>query len=148
MTSTAQRSRILVVDTEPLIRWSLGERLRLDDYEVIEAPPSPVVLESIGGVDLIILGCEVDTPEACRLIARVKCLAPHVPLIVLTTSTTAETAAKAIQLGASAVARKPFDVDDIAAMSRTALTAGTIANSYPSARKPPQVCSAGERDLP
>jgi DNA-binding NtrC family response regulator len=131
MTSTAPRSRILVVDTEPLIRWSIGERLRRDGYEVIEAPPGLLVLEAIGrGVDLIILGCEVDTPEACRSIARVKCLAPHVPLIVLTTSTTAETAARAMQLGASAIARKPFGVDHIATMTRTALTPGPIANSY------------------
>ena len=131
MTSTAQPSRILVVDNEPLIRWSVGERLRLDGYVVSEAPPGPVVLESIGrGVDLIILGCEADTPEACRLIARLKCLAPRVPLIVLTTSTTAETAATAMQLGASAIARKPFGVDHIAAMTRTALAHGAIANSY------------------
>ena len=130
MMARARRSRILVVDNEPLIRWSLGERLRLEGYEAIEAAPGPLVLESIGrGVDLIILGCEVGTPEACRLLPRLKCLAPHVPLIVLTTCTTAETAAKAMRLGASAVAPKPFGVDRIVEMVRTALMHAT-ANSY------------------
>lgn len=131
MTSQVERSRILVVDNEPLIRWSLSERLRLEGYEVIEAPPGPLVLESIGrGVDLIFLGCEVDTPAACRLLPRLKCLAPHVPLIVLTTCTTAEAAAKAVQLGASAVARKPFGMDRIVEMARTALMRDATANSY------------------
>jgi DNA-binding NtrC family response regulator len=131
MTSAAPRSRILVVDNEPLICWSIGERLRRDGYEVIEAPPGVSVLEAIGcGVDLIILGCDADTPEACRSIARLKCLAPHVPLILLTTSYGADTAAKAMQLGASAIARKPFGVDHIATMIRTALTPGAGANSY------------------
>ena len=131
MMSPAQRFRILVVDNEPLIRWSLGERLRLEGYEVIEAPPGPLVLESIdSGVDLIILGCEVDAPEACRLLPRLKCLAPHSPLIVLTTCTAAETAARAMQLGAAAVARKPFSVDRIAEIARTTLGPGATADSY------------------
>jgi DNA-binding NtrC family response regulator len=119
------------VDNELLIRWSLGERLRLEGYEVSEAPPGPLALESIGrGVDLIILGCEVDTPEACRLLSRLKCLAPHVSLIVLTTCTAAETAAKAMQLGASAVVRKPFGLDRITEAARAALMLRAIANSY------------------
>src|SRR5918994_5140759 len=47
---------ILVVDDEPLIRWSLTERLRSEPYEVLEAETGKGALDQLQeGVDLVLL---------------------------------------------------------------------------------------------
>jgi DNA-binding NtrC family response regulator len=119
--AASRRRTVLVIDDEALIRWSLGERLRLEGCDVIEATPGRSGLEQVSDrVDLIIFGCEVDDPAGCRMLAQLKRLAPRVPLIVLTTCHTADTARRALQLGAWAVAKKPFGLDRIAEMAAVA----------------------------
>ena len=49
-------ARILVVDDEELIRWSLAERMRADGHDVIEAATGNEALEKArDGVDLVLL---------------------------------------------------------------------------------------------
>ena len=48
--------RVLVVDDEELIRWSLAERLRSDGHEIIEAGTGADALDRADtGVDLVLL---------------------------------------------------------------------------------------------
>lgn len=127
--AASRRRTVLVIDDEALIRWSLGERLRLEGCDVIEAAPGRSALAQSDRVDLIILGCEVDDPAGCRMLAQLKRLAPRVPLLVLTTCHTVETARRALQLGAWAVAEKPFGLDRIAEMAAVAVGPRETADS-------------------
>jgi len=48
--------RILVVDDEALIRWSLVERLRADGHDVVEAGTAAEAMDRADqGVDLVLL---------------------------------------------------------------------------------------------
>jgi CheY-like chemotaxis protein len=63
---TAAGARVLVVDNEALIRWSLGEYLSLAGYEVAEAADGGAALEALSAepaIDLAIL----DLPRRGRV---------------------------------------------------------------------------------
>lgn len=124
------RLTVLIADEETLIRWSLGERLRGEGYDVLEATRG-TSLEALGtGVDLIILGCEMRDHDDCAMLRQLKASNPAAPVILLTTCPTADEEAKAAEMGVWAIARKPFGLDRIVAMVKSAADPLVAASSY------------------
>jgi two-component system, NtrC family, response regulator AtoC len=105
---------ILVVDDEPLIRWSLAERLRADGYEVIEAPTGRDALERVpDGVDLVLLDYKLPDIDGVSVLRTIKEHDPDILVVLLTAYATIETAVEAMKIGAYHFANKPFNLDDI-----------------------------------
>lgn len=124
------RPTVLIADEESLIRWSLGERLRGEGYDVLEATRGSAV-EALGKrVDLIILGCEMRDPEGCDVLRQLKEANPAVPIILLTTCPTTDEETKAAEMGVWAVARKPFGLDRLVAIVKSASDPVLTASSY------------------
>ena len=115
-------ARILVVDDEELIRWSLVERMRADGYDVVEAGTGEQALEQArDGVDLVLLDYRLPDTDGVTVLRRIKELDPDVLVILLTAYASVETAVDAMKEGAFHFANKPFDLDDVAFLVSRAL---------------------------
>jgi two-component system response regulator AtoC len=115
-------ARILVVDDEELIRWSLGERMRAEGYDVLEAGTGEAALEHArDGVDLVLLDYKLPDTDGVTVLKRLKELDPDALVILLTAYASVETAVEAMKEGAFHFANKPFDLDDVAFLVSRAL---------------------------
>ena len=108
--------RVLVVDDEALIRWSLSESLSEAGYAVIEAGDgaSALAQASNGHVfDAIILDYRLPDSNDLRLLERLRDLQPNAAVVMITAFGTPEVISGALKLGAFRVVVKPFDVHDM-----------------------------------
>lgn len=118
------RERVLVVDDERLLRWSIAETLTVRGYEVAEAGDGRSAMQEIGSgerTDLVLLDLHLPDGDDLRLLARMRQKAPNAPIILMTAFPTREIVEGAQALGAS-VLIKPFDLDALAADVEAALT--------------------------
>ena len=107
--------RVLVVDDEPLIRWSLTERLRADGHEVLEAESAVDALEKAAtGVDLVLLDYKLPDEDGLTVLRKLRELDPDTLVIMLTAHKGVEMVVVAMKAGAFDYATKPFDLDDVA----------------------------------
>jgi len=115
-------ARILVVDDEELIRWSLAERMRAEGYDVEEAGTGAAALERArDGVDLVLLDYKLPDMDGVTVLRRIKELDADALVILLTAYASVETAVEAMKEGAFHFANKPFDLDDVAFLVARAL---------------------------
>lgn len=113
---------VLVVDDEPLIRWSVGERLIDEGYEVLDAGTGRQAIEQLRqGADVVLLDCQLPDVDGVEVLRQISEIEPAVPVVLLTADTTAQTARKAMALGAFHVVNKPFLLDEIVGTVRRAL---------------------------
>jgi DNA-binding NtrC family response regulator len=116
------KATILVVDDEALIRWSLSERLRAEDYEVLEAETGKAALEKLPeGVDLVLLDYRLPDTDGVSILRRIKELDQDILVILLTAYASVETAVEAMKQGAYHFANKPFNLDEVVATVERAL---------------------------
>jgi two-component system, NtrC family, response regulator AtoC len=105
--------RVLVVDDEPLVRWSIAETLRSGGYDVVEAGEADSALRALveeQPPDAILLDLRLPDCSDLRLLETIKLILPGTPVVLMTAFGTPELAAEARQLGAYAVLEKPFDL--------------------------------------
>jgi two-component system response regulator AtoC len=113
---------ILVVDDEPLIRWSLTERLTAEGYRVLEAETAADALaRQEEGVDLVLLDYRLPDGDGLSVLKRIKERDPETLVILLTAYSTVDRAVEAMKHGAYHYANKPFDLDEIALIVEKAL---------------------------
>jgi len=116
------KATVLVVDDEPLIRWSLTERLKSEGYDVLEADTGRVALEKLPeGVDLVLLDYRLPDTDGVSILRKIKEFDQDILVILLTAYASVETAVEAMKLGAYHFANKPFNLDDVAATVERAL---------------------------
>lgn len=115
--------RILVVDDERLVRWSVAETLTARGYEVVEASDARSAMQEFGAgdtTDLVLLDLRLPDADDLRVLARMRQKAPATPVIVMTAFATREIIEEAAALGAPVIG-KPFDLNDLAADVERAL---------------------------
>ncbi len=107
--------RVLVVDDEDLIRWSLVERLRADGHDVVEAGTAAEALEKAQmGVDLVLLDYKLPDEDGLTVLRKIREIDPDTLVIMLTAHKGVETVVVAMKAGAFDYATKPFDLEDVA----------------------------------
>jgi len=107
--------RVLVVDDEELIRWSLIERLRVDGHDIVQAGTAAEALECAAmGVDLVLLDYRLPDDDGLSVLRKLRDLDPDTLVIMLTAHSGVETVVEAMKAGAFDYATKPFDLEDIA----------------------------------
>ena len=113
---------VLVVDDEPLIRWSLTDRLTSAGYRVVEADTAASAVERHAeGVDLVLLDYKLPDGDGLAVLKQIKDADPDTLVILLTAYSTVNTAVEAMKHGAYHYATKPFDVDEVAILVAKAL---------------------------
>ncbi len=116
--------RVLVVDDESLIRWSLAERLRADGHVVTEAGTAAEAIDRAEqGVDLVLLDYKLPDEDGLAVLRRLRDLDLDILVIMLTAHKGVETVVEAMKAGAYDYATKPFDLDDVALRVTRALEA-------------------------
>jgi DNA-binding NtrC family response regulator len=114
---------VLVVDDEPLIRWSLTEGLTDVGYDVREAgsgAETRAVLADMREEPLVVL-LDLRLPDVSdlSLLETIRAERPDAPVIMMTAHGTADDGARAKALGASAFVGKPFDVAEMVRLVET-----------------------------
>ncbi|HSK10798.1 MAG TPA: sigma-54 dependent transcriptional regulator, partial [Vicinamibacterales bacterium] len=113
---------ILVVDDEPLIRWSLAERLKSEGYTVLEAETGGAAIEKLPeGVDLVLLDYKLPDTDGVSVLRKIKDFDQDILVILLTAYASIDTAVEAMKLGAYHFANKPFNLDEVVATVERAL---------------------------
>ena len=110
--------RILVVDDESLIRWSLAETLSESDHLVSEAGDAETALRTLtdgdGPFDVVLLDYHLPDSHDLVLLSQIRRLAPNAMVIMMTAFATPEMSDAALRIGAYRVVPKPFEVHDMA----------------------------------
>jgi DNA-binding NtrC family response regulator len=116
MNTAARWLRVLVVDDEPLIRWSIAETLGGAGHQVAEAEDAASALRAIKdepGPDLVLLDFRLPDSNDLGLLAKIRQMAPDTTVIMMTAFGTPDVTAGALKLGASRVLNKPFNMHDL-----------------------------------
>ena len=117
-------AHVLVVDDEPLIRWSLAEVLSQGGHIVTEAGDAKealrVVTRAANRPDVILLDYRLPDSNDLSLFAAIKRELPEIPIILMTAHGSREITAGALALGAYCVVNKPFEVQDLVALVQQA----------------------------
>lgn len=116
-------AKILVIDDEKLIRWTLEDVLRREGYVVISAESGEAGLKLVEeqNPDLILLDLRLPGMDGMAVLERVKEIEPDPLVIILTAHGTVESAVEAMSKGAFNYLNKPFDVEETKVIIRKAL---------------------------
>jgi DNA-binding NtrC family response regulator len=110
-------AHVLVVDDEPLIRWSLAEVLSQSGHTVTEAGDAKetlrVVTRTANPPDVILLDYRLPDSNDLNLFAAIKRALPEIPIILMTAYGSPEITGGALAMGAYRVVSKPFEVHDL-----------------------------------
>ena len=111
--------RILIVDDEPSIRFSLSELLS-DDHEVTPAEHAPAALNLLEDrqFDLVLSDLNMPAMSGLQLLEEVRARHPQTMFVLMTAFGDERTAVQALRNGAYDYIPKPFDNDDIRALVR------------------------------
>src|ERR1041384_697339 len=92
--------RILVVDDEPLIRWSISETLGAAGHQVTEAPDAASALRAVEGnsaPDIVVLDYRLPDSNDLGLLAKIRQIAPDARVIMMTAFGTPDVTAGALR---------------------------------------------------
>lgn len=116
-------AKILVVDDEKLIRWSLEQNLTKEGYEVITAESGKECLKLVKEElpDLILLDIHLPGMDGMDVLKIIKEINKDALVIMITAYGAVETAVRAMKLGAYDFVEKPFNMEKIKVLIKKAL---------------------------
>jgi len=107
---------VLVVDDEPLIRWSVAESLSDCGVDVEQAPDAASALRIVTNTalpfDAVVLDLRLPDMDDLSLLGTLRQLMPGASLVLMTAFGTPDVVADAQAIGA-AVLNKPFELDEM-----------------------------------
>ena len=117
------RPRVLVVDDEAPVRYTLRSILEEEDVEVVEAADGVEALEHVdaGGIDLVLSDLRMPRLDGMELLAELGARQGAPRLILITAYGSERVAVEAMKGGALDYFAKPFDADEIARVVRRSL---------------------------
>jgi DNA-binding NtrC family response regulator len=122
--------RVLVVDDEPLIRWSLAETLAEHGCLVTEAADAASARHAVdtdsgatGPFDVVLLDYRLPDSNSLELLADIRRALPRAQVMLMTAFGTPEVVAGALGLGAYRVLGKPIDMHQLETLVQDAYRA-------------------------
>lgn len=118
-----KRNKILVVDDEHLIRWSLEQNLKKQGYEVVTAGDGEDALRLAREEqpDLVLLDIQMPGINGIETLEKIKEYDEEIVVIMVTAHGGLETAVNAMRLGAYDYISKPFNLDELSIIVKKAL---------------------------
>jgi DNA-binding NtrC family response regulator len=115
--------KILVVDDERFITWSLKQHLEKEGYEAVSAESGEEAIELFKEEipDIVILDIHLPGISGLETLEAIKKINKDVIGIIITAHGDIETAVSAIKLGAYDFVEKPFDLNRISVLIKKAL---------------------------
>ena len=112
--------RILVIDDEALIRWSISENLEAHGHTLMQADDAASAVEALRDPaelpDVVVVDYRLPDSRDLTLLRTIRRLAPHAAIVMMTAFGTPEMVKEALELGAHRVISKPFDLAQLAAL--------------------------------
>ncbi len=129
--------KILVIDDEKLIRWTLEQHLVKEGYDVVTAESAEKGLELLteDTPDLILLDNRLPEMTGLELLEKLHVQERGLMVIMITAYGMVETAVKALKLGAYDYISKPFNLEEITFVIKKALEAGSLRTQVKQLRK-------------
>ncbi|MFM8707388.1 MAG: sigma-54-dependent transcriptional regulator [Planctomycetia bacterium] len=108
-------SRILIIDDEPAIGWSLREMLADEGHSVELAGSVEAGLEACGrfAPDAMLLDVRLPGRDGLSALPELRSLVPEAPIVVMTAFGDLDTAVRAVNAGAFDYLVKPFDLERV-----------------------------------
>jgi two-component system nitrogen regulation response regulator GlnG len=116
--------KILIADDDSSIRLVLSQAFSRLGYQVRATGNAATLLKwvSEGEGDLVVTDVVMPDENVFDVLPRIRRQRPRLPVIVMSAQNTLLTAVSAAEIGAFDYIPKPFDLDDITATARRALT--------------------------
>jgi DNA-binding NtrC family response regulator len=117
------RSKILVVDDERMIRWSIQQALEKEGYSVatVETGEEAVTLAAEDPPELVLLDVTLPGIDGIETLRRLKASDPTVTVVMITAVEDVKVVVDAMRLGAYDYMNKPFDLDRLKVIVQNAL---------------------------
>lgn len=133
-------SRILIVDDEQAIGWSLRELLSDDGHAVEVASDAETARDACKRLrpDAILLDVRLGSRDGLEALPELRAAAGDIPVVVMTAFGDLDTAVRAVQAGAVDYLLKPFDLEKVSRVVARALAdrSAPAAASEPAAPPP------------
>ena len=115
--------RILIADDEAAIRQTVGNILRYEDFQVLEASDGPLALEALRNesCDLLLLDVKMPGMDGFEVMEKMAEHSIDIPVIVISGHDAVTTAVEAIKRGAYDFLEKPFKKEELLVRVHNAL---------------------------
>ena len=109
------KNKVLIIDDEKLVRWSLQQKLIHEGYEVETTPSGEEGLNLIreDGFDLVLLDLRLPGMDGVQVLQEIKKLEKEIAVVVLTADTGIARAVECVRFGAHNYLCKPFEFDEV-----------------------------------
>jgi len=113
--------KVLLVDDEPGVLYTLREVLEERGHEVVSARSGAEALEVADGVETVLTDLAMPGMDGLELLAALRQRDPGLPVLLLTAQGSERVAVLAMKAGAWDYLTKPFDIDEVAIAVERAL---------------------------
>jgi two-component system, NtrC family, response regulator AtoC len=109
------KGKVLVIDDEKLVRWSLQQKLIREGYDVETAPSGEEGVNLIReeNFDLVLLDLRLPGMDGVQVLREIKAMEKELAVIMLTADAEISRAVECIRLGAHNYLCKPFEFDEV-----------------------------------
>ena len=127
MMTAAAKLKVLVVDDETLLRWSIAEVLSHQGHSVIEAASATSARDAIDRtadpIDVVLLDFRLPDSDDLQLLTDIRRRLPGTAVVLMTAFGTTDVVDRALAMGVFRVLSKPFDMLGIEALVQNAHSA-------------------------
>ncbi len=123
-----RKRKVLIVDDEKLLRWSLNQKIQEWDYDVAEAENGETALVAAEeeAPDLVMLDVRLPDSKGTDLLQELKKKNPEIPVIMMTAYGVIDDAVIAMRRGAYDFITKPIDEGKLQNTLKNALEAASL----------------------
>jgi two-component system response regulator AtoC len=109
------KGKVLIIDDEKLVRWSLQQKLSKEGYEVESAPTGEEGLNLLreDGYELVLLDLRLPGMDGVQTLREIKKLEREIGVVMLTADTGLAQAVECVRLGAHNYLTKPFEFEQV-----------------------------------
>jgi two-component system, NtrC family, response regulator AtoC len=142
---TMAKTKVLIIDDERLIRWSLTQKLAGWGYEAVEAESGRAGLSALAaeGPDLLLLDVNLPDARGTDVLGDLRKSWPDLPVIMITAHGLIEDAVTAMRRGAYDFITKPIDDAKLQSTMAHALEAASLKKRIAAYREIERTKSAG-----
>ncbi|MDH4231041.1 MAG: sigma-54 dependent transcriptional regulator [Nitrospirota bacterium] len=115
MKTREKKKKVFLVDDDELIIMTLSRQLMKEGYEILSQTTTEKLMENLksGFPDVILLDINLPDRNGIDILRDIRDSGLPAKVIMLTADDTAETAVRAMKLGAADYLTKPFNIDEV-----------------------------------